>query len=63
MQNKNDNYYKYFYVGQEDKFWQKHERANNEIEYSDSFKALIGKMLAVNPENRPSVAEIKESEW
>ena len=45
MQNKNDNYYKYFYVGQEDRFWQKHERANNEIEYSDSFKALIGKML------------------
>ena len=59
----NDNHYKYFYLNQQDRFWQKHERMNHEIQYSDSFKALVGNMLSANPHERPSVAEIKESEW
>lgn len=31
--------------------------------YSASFMDLVGKMLAYNPEKRPTIAEILEHEW
>jgi len=45
-------------------FWKIHEKAqNDDIFFSESFKSLIKRMLAPNPQDRPTLAEIKKSEW
>lgn len=42
------------------KFWKKYEENRK---FTDEFKDLIGKMLAKNPKERPTIIEIKEHPW
>ena len=60
---KGDIFYKLFYLNQLDEFWQNHQNIDEEISYSAPLKELLGCMLAVNPSERPSIADIKGSEW
>jgi len=45
-------------------FWKKHSRALFSMDYfSESFKELINRMLAKDPQNRPGIEEIKGMKW
>ena len=59
----NDSYYKYFYQNKIKVFWGCHERVRPKTVVSESFKELVGRMFSINQSDRPSIEEIKESEW
>lgn len=62
--NWSDRYYKVVAQNNLDKFWKMHLNSNGvKKEFSDSFKDLCGRMLALNPSERPSLEEIKSHEW
>jgi len=47
-----------------EKFWKAHSKLQqNSNHFSESFKDLIKRMLALRPEERPSISEIRKSEW
>ena len=47
-----------------EKFWRAHSKVMRDSgSFSDDFKFLINSMLAYDPSDRPSIAEIKESGW
>lgn len=47
-----------------EKFWKAHSKVQQDYTlFSESFKELIKKMLALRPEERPSISEIRKSEW
>ena len=54
----NDPHYIYFFKGDYDKYWQQRE-----ITVSEEFKQLFNSICAVNPTQRPSLFEIKKSQW
>lgn len=59
---KSDPYYKFFMDGNTDAYWNHlAKKYNNPI--SNSFKDLITRMLASNPEERISSSEIFEHPW
>lgn len=46
------------------KFWKVHAKFHKgTVVYSEAFKSLIKKMLASRAEERPTISEIKKSEW
>jgi serine/threonine protein kinase len=50
---------------QNDQFWNKHCEIQNKDEtfFEDDFKALFNALVSLNPENRPTIAQIKQSKW
>lgn len=59
-----DKYYKAVMGSDIDQFWQLHSNSNGkQKEFSDSFKTLFGGMIAMRPEDRLTINDIKESEW
>ena len=46
-----------------DGLWQFYSTQFNDFEFEDSFKDLFQRLVAVNPEDRPSIEEIKNHEW
>jgi len=59
-----DSFYKYFFTNNSQEYWQivKSYMAKK-VDLNDDFKGLISAMLAVDPVQRPSMAEIKEHPW
>jgi serine/threonine protein kinase len=65
---KSDPHYKLFCAGRTDVFWKAHERNKPKVVgrdtfYSDEFKDLINAMLAADPNNRPTLEQIKSHAW
>ena len=60
-----DPYYNLICTNRHDKFWQSHSRKkpNGDAFFSEDFKSLINAMLAFDPTQRPSVAEIISHPW
>ena len=59
-----DPYFKYISNNRLDLFWKIFERSKqSEDYYTKEFKELINWMLSPDPHERPSLSEIKESEW
>mmetsp|Transcript_15122 Transcript_15122/g.17511 ORF Transcript_15122/g.17511 Transcript_15122/m.17511 type:complete len:261 (-) Transcript_15122:42-824(-) len=59
-----DPFYKFIYNNRCDFFWKIFEKTKPvEDYYSQAIKDLISCMLATNPLERPSLSEVKESEW
>ena len=60
-----DPHYKLISTNRTDVFWKVHcKRKPGGLDYfSDSLKSLIQSMLSYSPHERPSLAEIKASEW
>ena len=58
-----DGFYKLILSNNFDRFWEKQERLNTEVTYSDEFKDLISSMLERDSHTRPSLAEVKETAW
>eukprot|EP01015_Nassula_variabilis_P027431 TRINITY_DN5618_c0_g1_i3.p1 TRINITY_DN5618_c0_g1~~TRINITY_DN5618_c0_g1_i3.p1 ORF type:complete len:276 (-),score=60.80 TRINITY_DN5618_c0_g1_i3:213-1040(-) len=60
-----DPYYKLIVNNRHDTFWAAHARnkPNAAHFFSNEFKNLIDAMLAYNPSQRPSIAEIKSHAW
>lgn len=54
----NDSLYKYIYMGDYDSFWKKRN-----VNVSQGFKELFNNLVAFNPEQRPSISEIRQSQW
>ena len=54
----NDVLYRYIFYGNYEAFWEKRK-----INVSQSFKELFINMVAFNPEQRPSISEIRNSKW
>jgi len=61
--NSSDQYYKLIMGNREDLFWKIHSKGKPKGYYSKSFKEFILWLLAYNPMERPSLAEIKAHEW
>ena len=59
-----DSFYKYFFTNNSQEYWQivKSYMAKK-VDLNEDFKGLISAMLAVDPVQRPSMAEIKEHPW
>jgi len=57
-----DPYYRLL-VNNEARFWDMHSRNKPQNFYSEGFKDLIRRMLALEPENRPSISEIRQHPW
>jgi len=60
-----DAYYKMFAKNRVDDFWKAHEKflSRENVTISPEFKELLSKMLAVKPQDRLSITEIKASAW
>ena len=58
----NDPYYRLLYNADE-KFWTMHSRNKAPGFYSPDFKSLLTKMLALDPNHRLSIEEIKSHPW
>lgn len=58
-----DSYYGLICMNNHEKFWHFHSRKKAPGFYSDDFKNLINAMLAFDPTQRPSIAEIKAHPW
>lgn len=57
-------YYKLLCTNKADTFWNAHAKHKPSKDfYSDSFKDLMTSMLALDPAQRPSLAEVKKHEW
>ena len=56
-----DRWYSHISKKQYTEFWKMHCKGS--IEYSESVKDLLNRMLAFDPEERPSIEEIKHHEW
>ena len=54
----NDMFYSYIMKGDYEEFWKKRN-----IKLSQNFMQLFNSMVAFDPIQRPSLAEIKESQW
>ena len=54
----NDMFYSFIMKGDYEGFWRKRN-----IKLSQNFMRLFNSMVAFDPVQRPSLAEIKESEW
>jgi len=59
----NDPYYKVLAAKQYNIFWGAHGKRKPAGFFTDSFKDLINKMLALKPEDRLSIESIKNHEW
>ncbi len=57
-----DPYYNAF-VKKPEKFWAFHKKQNKQRNYSQSFINLVNRMLALDPKERLTIEEIKNSEW
>ena len=60
--NPNDPYYKLLYSGQE-RFWMLHGRNKPQGFYSDDFKDFMRRMLALEPQDRLNVGDLKAHPW
>jgi len=61
---KNISLYEELSKGDKANFWEIHTKIqNNEAFYSEAFRDLIEQMLHEDPECRPSIEQIKKSEW
>lgn len=62
--NPQDPHYRLLAANRSDIFWQAHAQAEegNDI-YSDAFKDLFQKLMALNPQHRPTIAEIRAHPW
>lgn len=64
---KQDSYYKFIVNNSMTTFWNYHEKNKVKVDgknfYSDSFRDLIGSMLAFEPDKRLSLAQIKDHPW
>jgi len=60
-----DPHYKLISTNKLDSFWKVHckRKPGGDNYFSESFKSLVSSMLAYNPHERPSLAEIKSHEW
>lgn len=59
-----DPLYKLLGSNNHESFWNAHSKSmNNSDFFSEDFKVLINVMLAYDPVERPSIAEIKASDW
>lgn len=59
----NNNLYKYIKTKKYDTFWDLLENQLRIKTLSEKFKKLFVKLVAYNPEERPSIDEIKNDEW
>ena len=59
----NNNVYKFIKDKQYDDYWDTLKSLFNLNIESEKFKNLFLKMVAYNPEERPSIDEIKNDEW
>ena len=65
---KSDPHYKLLCAGRQDVFWKAHERNKPKVEgrdtfYSEQFRDLINSMLALDPNQRLSIEQIKAHPW
>ena len=65
---KSDSYYKLFKTNEQLTFWTAHsnhmtEQLGREGFYSEEFMDLMNGMLAYNPQNRPTIEQIKAHPW
>jgi serine/threonine protein kinase len=65
---KADPHYKLIVANRQDVFWKAHERNKPKVEgrdtfYSEEFKDMLNAMLAVDPNNRPTIEQIKSHAW
>jgi len=58
----NDPYYRLL-SGKDERFWQLHSRNKAPGYYSSEFKDLINHMLAFEPSERLTIAQIREHPW
>ena len=60
-----DPYYRLLVNNMHEKFWNSHSKSkpNGAAFFSGEFKNLIDAMLAYDPNQRPSIAEIKAHAW
>jgi hypothetical protein len=58
-----DYYYKMHINNKQEAFWSSHSKKKPLGFYSPEFKALVNKLLAFDPESRPSIAQIREEAW
>jgi len=59
-----DQHYKMIGCGYQEAFWKAHRNALKDPNFfSEDFKFLFESMVAYDPMDRLSIAEIKESEW
>mmetsp|Transcript_20600 Transcript_20600/g.18011 ORF Transcript_20600/g.18011 Transcript_20600/m.18011 type:complete len:397 (+) Transcript_20600:306-1496(+) len=58
-----DEHYKKICTGKYSDFWKTHDASKPKGFFSDDFKGLINNMLAFDPVNRLSLAEIKAHPW
>ena len=57
-------YYKLLCTNKADTFWNAHAKHKpNKDFYSESFKDLMTSMLALDPAQRPSLAEVRKHDW
>ena len=50
-------------MGKSDIFWKAHSKGKNKDFFSEEFKALILQMLALDPNQRPSMQELAGHPW
>lgn len=61
---KNDRYYAKVMSESWDELWAMYATSNtSDVPFSDSFKDLFQRLVAYNPEDRPTIDEIKAHEW
>lgn len=63
-----DPHYKLLATGKQEVFWKAHERSKTKKEgqesfYSPEFRDLINSMLAIEPQNRLTIEQIKDHAW
>ncbi len=59
-------WYKLIHLGKHDVFWSIHEKNMKQSQgnfYSEEFRDLMNAMFAFNPEDRPSIQDIKGHKW
>ena len=60
----NDKYYGNIAKNDYEAFWKVHSCSNGvKKEFSNDFKDLLSRMLALDPDQRPTIKEIKEHKW
>ena len=58
-----DPFYKVVGGGKYDIFWQAHERGKPKGFFSDDFKNLISRMIALDPSNRLTMDQVRSHPW
>lgn len=62
-----DQCYKLLCSGKESFFWEQHEKniikESDEEVFSEDLRELLTSMLAIDPEDRPTIEEIKQNAW